>query len=72
MIDPKTLCLEQEDGKQGKYEQCNHFLDDFELPKIEWSPVIYIPDPVGRDHHTVFKEGNTPADEDHSRDAPFL
>lgn len=72
MIDPKTLCLEQEDGKQCKYEKRDHFLDDLELPQIEWPTVIYIPDPVGRDHHTVFKEGYSPADEDHSHDAPFL
>lgn len=72
MIDPKALCLEEEDGKQRKYEKRDHFLDDFELPQIEWSSVIYIPDPVGGYHHTVFKEGNSPADKDHSHDAPFL
>jgi hypothetical protein len=47
-------------GKGDKNRQSDNFLEYFQLPQIH----NLIADAIGRHLHAVFKEGNTPADDD--------
>lgn len=54
---PFQRLMHVHDGKRDKHDQCNDFLQDFELSQIELRET----DAVGRDLKTVFNEGDAPA-----------
>lgn len=71
MIQPEGFILEYKDRKEREHHQCDDLLDYFQLPQVERSAVALIADPVRRDLENVLKQGNSPAEKDYRRQAPF-
>ena len=66
MIHLEGFLLEEDRGKEDKYQQGNHFLYHFQLNQRKGSPVAFKTNTVGRHLQAVFKQGDTPADQDHN------
>jgi hypothetical protein len=66
MIHPKCLILEYQQGKHGKYYQRYHFLYYFELEEAEWPTISIESYPIGRHLKGIFKQCNTPADQNNA------
>lgn len=71
MVRADLFVPEHQQGEQGEDQQCNDFLDHLELDQGKGSAVLYVSDPVGRYLEAVFKQGNTPADEDDGYQSQF-
>jgi hypothetical protein len=58
---PPEILFQYKDGEQKEDQQGDHLLDGFQLKRRE---ALHKPKfIIGRNHETIFKECNTPADE---------
>jgi len=64
VIDFEGFVFEKHHRKDGEYHQGNDFLDDFELPEVEWAAVFGKTDAVCRNLKAIFKQGDAPTDQD--------
>ena len=72
VIQPETFIFKYKKCEEGKHYECDHLLDDFQLHQRERAAILLIPEAVGRDLGTIFKEGDAPADTDDSHKAELL
>lgn len=61
MVESQCFTFENEDGNQSEDRKRDELLDDFELPQIKRTAIVYVTDSVCRNHKAIFKQGNTPA-----------
>ena len=64
MIQPDGFIFKCDDGKKRKNNQRDNFLYDFQLPEIERTSVAIKPHAVSRNLKKVFKQSDSPANED--------
>ena len=69
VVQAKRLILEQHDGKDGKNDESDRFLEDFELPQVQRSSVLDVADAIGRDLETILEQGDSPTDQNDGREA---
>lgn len=69
MIGAECLRLEGEERKTGEYNQCNHFLKDFKLPKVVRTAIAGKSVFIGWNLEAVFEKGNSPTDDDDCKKA---
>lgn len=63
MIHPEAFVFKKNHGKQGENRECDHFLDDFQLPQVERTAIFSIAHPVGRHLKNILKKSDTPTDQ---------
>lgn len=67
MIDSEGFVLEKYDRENGEHCKRYGFLYDFQLPKVVWTAIFDVADPVGWNHETVFKGCHRPTEDDDQR-----
>jgi hypothetical protein len=72
MIPLQRFVLEHNKGKDHKYQQRYHFLDDLQLKKAERTSCAHMPDPVGRHLQTVLEKRNRPTQHNEKQQSPVL
>lgn len=68
----ESFGFEKQEGKDGEDGQRDDFLNDFKLHQGKRPAVQFIADAVGRHHQAVFKESNSPTDEDDGKQPQVL
>lgn len=63
MIEPERLVLEEQDRKDHKDSQRNHFLDHLQLDECERTPGSFEADPVRGHLQCILEQRNAPADQ---------
>lgn len=63
---------EKDQSEAGEHQQCDYFLDYFELNQCERTAVFGIAHAVGRHHKAIFQQGDTPTGDYHAHDSGFL
>ena len=69
MIQFKFLIFERNNGKYRKHNQCNHFLQNFQLKQIKRSAIFYKSKPVGRNLKNILKKSKSPTDQNNREKA---
>ncbi len=65
MVDTERLVFEENNSKYRKNRQRDHFLNNFQLPQVERSPIARETDPVGWHLQGILKQGDAPTYENH-------
>lgn len=66
----KLLSLKEDVGNDAENNEGDDFLYDFKLHQCEWAAVAHETYPVGRHLTTVFKEGDSPREQDDAQQRP--
>ena len=68
VVQTECFRLEQKNRKDGKNNERDDFLNDFELPEIKRTAVCRVADTVGGNLTTVLKKSNSPTNQnDHGQ-----
>ncbi len=62
VVPTECFSLENRDDDGGEHGEWHGFLYDFQLDKVEWSPVDGCTDAVGRNHEWVLEQRDTPGE----------
>ena len=63
MIQTKRFRFEKQDRETSKNDQGNDLLNDFELPKVEWTAIFRKSNTIRRNLKTVFKKCDSPTNQ---------
>ena len=66
MVPMQSFALKHHVGNDGKHQQGDALLQDFELNEGKWSSVARKPNAIGRNLTAILKEGDEPREDDNA------
>ena len=72
VIPLELLGAKKDQRECDKDHERDHLLDHFHLEQGEWAAVVLMPEPIGGHLQAVFKKGNAPTDQDHSKESQIF
>lgn len=69
MVDPESLVLKKDNGENNKYDQCDHFLEYFELHQGKRTARTPETDTVGGYLKAIFEKCNAPTNKNDGNNA---
>ena len=72
MVPTEGLRLEDRDHNDGKHDERDGLLNDFQLDEVEWASIDGRSYAVGGNHKRILEQGNAPRHQDYQKQWPVF